>query len=112
MRSGACAGERLHQRAADVMADDAGLLEAERIHQRQHVGGLLVRAEQAVRLVAVAKAAQVRGIKREAIGEPRHHRLPGQPEFRPAVQQQQRPALPGRCDMERRAIGLNRQMLH
>ena len=29
-------------------------------------------------------------IQREAIGEPRHHRLPGQPEFRPAMQQQQR----------------------
>ena len=59
MRSGRVARERLHQRAADVMADDAGLLDVERIHQRQHVGGLLLRAEAAARLVAVAKAAQV-----------------------------------------------------
>ena len=59
MRSGAWRAERLHQRAADIMADDAGLLDVERIHQRQHVGGLLVRAEHAARLVAVAEPAQV-----------------------------------------------------
>ena len=70
------------------MADDAGLLEIERIHQRQHVGGMLVRAERAVGLVAVAEAAQVRRKQGVAIGKARHHRLPGEPEFRPAMQQQ------------------------
>ena len=59
MRSGAVPRQRLHQPAADVVADDAGLLQAERVHQRQHVGGMLVGAERPVRLVAVAKAAQV-----------------------------------------------------
>ena len=102
---GRVAGERLHQRAADVVADDAGLFEIERIHQRYHVGGLLLRAERAIRLVAVAEAAQVRRVQREAVGEARHHRLPGEPEFRPAVQQQERPALPRPRHMERCAIG-------
>ena len=94
------------------MADDAGLREAKRIHQRQHVGRMLIRPMRRARLVAVAEAAQVRCVKCEAGGEARHHRLPGQPEFRPAVQQQKRPALPGPCHVERCAIRPNRQMLH
>jgi len=48
------------RRTGDVMAHDAGPLQLERIHQRQHVGGMLVGAERAVGLVAVAEAAQVR----------------------------------------------------
>src|SRR5437868_7279439 len=58
------------------MADDADLAEAERIEQRQHIGGMLVGAERPVRLVAVAEAAQVRREQGEAIGKARHHRLP------------------------------------
>ena len=102
----------LYHGAADVVADDAGLCDAERIHQRQHVGGMLVGAERTVGLVAVAEPAQVGRKQREAIGEPRHHRFPGQPEFGPAVQQHQR--LAGSCagDMECRAVGANAQMLH
>ena len=50
--------------------------------------------------------------ERPGHGKPRHHRLPGQPEFRPAMQQEQRLTRPRAGDMERRAIGLNRQMLH
>ena len=87
-------------------------VQPKRIHQRQHVGGLLVGAEQPLGLVAVAEAAQVGRIQREAIGKPRHDRLPGQPEFRPAMQQQQRPPGADAGHMKRRAIGLNRQMLH
>ena len=39
------------------MTNDTGLLQAERIHQRQHVGCVLIGAERTVRLVAVAEAA-------------------------------------------------------
>lgn len=81
------ARHRLHQPAADIVADNAGLREAERVHQRQHIRGVLVGTVRPVGLVAVAETAQVGRIKREAIGEPRHHRLPGQPEFGPAMQQ-------------------------
>ena len=51
--------QRLHQCTADIVTDDTGLREAKRIHQRQHVGGLLVGSEQSLGLVAVAEAAQV-----------------------------------------------------
>ena len=94
------------------MADDAGLLEVERIHQRQHVGGMLVGAERTVRLVAVAEAAQVRREQCVTIGKPRHHRLPAQPEFRPAMQQQQRRSRTGPRHMEAGAVGADFQMLH
>lgn len=70
------------------MTDGADLAEAERIEQRQHVGGMLVGTERPVGLVAVAKTAQVRRQQGEAIGKPCHHRLPGQPEFGPAMQEQ------------------------
>ena len=85
---------------------------AERVHQCQHVGGLLVGSERPRGFVAVAETAQIGRIEREAIGEPRHHRLPGQPEFRPAMQQQQRPPGTQANDMKGGAIGPNRQMLH
>lgn len=39
------AGERLHNGAADVVADHAGLLDPERIQQRQHVVGMLIGAK-------------------------------------------------------------------
>jgi hypothetical protein len=94
------------------MADYARLVEAERIHQRQHIGGVPVGAVRPIGLVAVAEAAQIRRVKSVAVGQKRHHRLPGQPEFGPAVQQQQRFSRAGTGDMERRAVGLNRQMLH
>jgi hypothetical protein len=42
------------------MADHSDLAKAERIHQRQHILGMLVRAERSLRFVAVAEAAQVR----------------------------------------------------
>jgi hypothetical protein len=77
-----------HRRAANIMTDNTGLLQAERIHQRQHVGCVLIGAERTARLVAVAEAAQIRREQRESIPEPRHHRLLGQGKFRPAVQQQ------------------------
>ena len=94
------------------MADDAGLAEAERIEQRQHIGGMLVGAERTVGLVAVAEPAQVGRKQRKAIGEPRHYRFPGQPKFGPAVQQHQRLAGSGAGDMECRAVGANAQSLH
>src|SRR5258708_17875829 len=59
------------------MADDTGLFQIERIHERQHVGCMLVGAERSSGLVAVAEAAQVRREQGVALGEPRHDRLPG-----------------------------------
>ncbi len=94
------------------MADDTGLFQIERIHERQHVGCMLVGAERSSGLVAVAEAAQVRREQGVALGEPRHDRLPGQPVFRPAMQQQDGGPLAGARDMEGRAVGPNRQMLH
>jgi hypothetical protein len=106
------AGQRLHHGAADVVADHAGLVDAEGVEQRQHVVGMLIGAVRAVRFVAVAEAAQVGRDQGVAVGEPRHDRLPGQPELRPAMQQQQRPAAAGPRDVERRAVGSNRHMIH
>src|SRR5467141_719734 len=73
---------------------------------------MLVGAEGSVGLVAVAEAPQVRREQTVAIGEPRHHRLPGEPEFGPAMQQQKRLPCPGPRDMEGGAISPNRQVLH
>src|SRR5258708_38969548 len=73
---------------------------------------MLVGAEGSVGLVAVAEAPQVRREQTAAIGEPRHHRLPGEPEFGPAMQQQKRLSCPGPRDMEGGAISPNRQVLH
>jgi hypothetical protein len=39
-----------------------------------------------------------------------HHRLPGHPEFGPAMQQQERLSLAGPRDMETRAIRFDGQM--
>ncbi len=94
------------------MADDADLAKAERIEQRQHIGGMLIGTERPNGLVAVAEAAQVRREQGEAIGKPRHHRLPGEPEFRPAMQQQQRRPRAGARDMERGTVRLDCQVLH
>src|SRR5258705_5271680 len=89
------------------MADDADLAEAECIEQRQHIGGMLIGTERPVGLVAVAEAAQVRREQGEAIGKPRHRRLPGEPEFGPAMQQQQWRPGAGARDMESDAIDLD-----
>ena len=94
------------------MADDANLAEAERVEQRHHISGMLVGAERPVGLVAVAEAAQVRREQGVTIGEPRHHRLPGEPELGPAMQQQQRRPCPDARDMERGAISLDGQVLN
>ena len=104
--------QRLHRRAADIVADDADPRQLQRIQQRQHVRRMLVGAERSVGLVAVAEAAQVRRQQRVTIGKPPHQRLKGQPEFGPAMQQQQRRPGPGAGDMEAGAIGANRQMFH
>src|SRR6202011_4498341 len=73
---------------------------------------MVVGAEGSVGLVAVAEAPQVRREQIVAIGEPRHHRLPGEPEFGPAMQQQKRLPCPRPRDMEGGAISPNRQVLH
>lgn len=104
--------QRLHHGATDIVADDAESVDAEPVHQRQHVGRMPVRPVRPVRLVAVAEAAQIGRDQREAIGQPGHHRLPGQPEFRPTMQQKQRFAVAGADQVEIGAIGLDRQMLH
>ena len=104
--------QRLHRGAADIMADHTHLLEAERVHQRQHVLGMAVGAEWAIGFVAVAETAQIRRQQRVAIGKPRHHGFPGQPEFGPAMQQQERGPFAGPRDMKGGLVGGYRQMLH
>ena len=94
------------------MADDANLAETERVQERQHICGMLVRSKRPYGFIAVAEPAQIWREHGVAIGEPRHDRLPGQPEFGPAMQQQQRRPFAGPRDMEGRAVGWNRQMLH
>jgi len=44
------------------MADAARLGKAERIQQRQHIGGMLVGAVGPIGLVAIAEAAQIRHV--------------------------------------------------
>ena len=109
---GVSARHRLHDAAADVVADDAGLFHPERVEHRQHVGGVLRVAPRAVRLVAVAEAAQVRRDQRVAVGEAVHHRLPGEGKLRPAVEQEQRRPLPHARDVEGGALRLDGQMFH
>jgi len=87
MRSGAC-------RAPDVVADDADAIGFECVEKSEDIVGVISRAEWPLRLVAVSKAAQVRGDQSEAILKPRHDRFPGQPEFRPAVKKKKWRALP------------------
>jgi hypothetical protein len=82
--------QRLHRRAADVVADDADSLMPSASISASMSAAWPIRPERPVGLVAVAEAAQVGRDQREAIGQPCHHRLPGQPEFRPAMQQKQR----------------------
>ena len=106
------AGHRLKHAAADVVRDDADAVHPQSREQCVHVGGVLGIAPRGARLVAVAEAAQVRRDQRVACFEPAHHRLPGKPEFRPAVEEEKRrPAAVAR-DMESGAVGLDGQMVH
>jgi hypothetical protein len=106
------ARQRLHHGAADIMADHAESRHADCVHQGQHVGRMAVRPVRALRLVAVAEAAQIGRDNRESARQPGHDRLPGEPEFRPAMQQKQRSAASCANQMEFGAVGLDRQMLH
>ena len=105
------ASQRLHHRAADIMANHAHAWQAQCIEQGQKVGRMVGRAPIALWLIALAKAPQIGCDELEAVGEALHHRLPAQPEFRPAMQQQQGRALAAAGDMEARAARLNVQML-
>ena len=104
------ARERLHDRAAHIMADHAGAFNAEHFQQSQHVCRVIVGAERTGRFFAFPKAAKIRSDEREAIGEPQHDRLPGEPEFRPPMQQQERRAFARPRDVKRRAIRVSREM--
>ena len=59
-------------------------------------------------LLAGAEAAQIRCDELEAASEAPHHRLPGQPEFRPTVQQHQRAAVPEPRHVEGDAVRRDR----
>ncbi len=92
------AGHRLRRIGADIMRDDPEALQTQRIGERQHVRrvdvgtGLIGGAGRG--LLAVAEAAQVRRDHVEVTGEIGDHFPPCIPEFRPAMQQQQRRSPP------------------
>ena len=94
------------------MADDAGARYFKGIQQRQHIGGVVGRAEQPGRLVAVAEAAQIGGNDAITLGQPRHDRLPSQPEFRPAMKQEKRSPFPRFDQVKGGAVRAQRLMLH
>ena len=93
----------LHDERADIVADDAGALDPQRLHERgdivgQHAGTGLVRPS-GVRIAALAEAAEVRRDQPPPSGQPFEHRLPRRPEFRPSVQQQEGRAASGLGDV-------------
>ena len=94
------------------MTHDAGPFDAKHVEQRNHVFRMIRRTKRLNRLVAFAESPEVRSYQREAILQTRHQRLPGEPELRPSVQQEQRFAGPGLRDVELSAVGGNCQVLH
>jgi hypothetical protein len=94
------------------VADNAGLPYPERIQQRQHISGVIGRAERPVRFIAIAKAAQIGGYEPIPLREAQHDRLPRQPEFRPAVKQQKRRPFAQFGYVQRGSIHPQRLMSH
>jgi len=94
----------LNDRAADIVSNNADAIEVESVEKGENVSRLVVCAKSAGWFVAIAEAPQVRCDQPIAIGQARHHRLPGQPELRPTMQQQQRASCADFDDMQRRAI--------
>src|SRR6185437_9647931 len=82
----------------DIMRDDAGFGDAERVHERQNICGMDIRRRLCRklqrRLLAVAEAAQVWRDHVEVARQIGNAFAPDQPEFRPAVQQEQRRTSP------------------
>src|SRR5215472_18691433 len=61
------ARQRLHCRAANVVADNAGPPYPQRVQQRQHIRAMICRSERPVRFVAVTEAAQIGGYEPVAL---------------------------------------------
>ncbi len=108
MRSGRALASDLRDVGADVVRHDADPFELQLVHQGQHIGGVHLGARRARRparrLLAVPEAAQIRCEQLEAIGEAAHAGRPGQPELRPAVQQQKRSAASRARDVDPDAV--------
>ena len=105
----------LHGEGADIVADEARAFDAELVHQGRNVvgqdigTGLIGRSR--YRVTALAEAAKVRRDQPIAIGQALEHRLPHRPEFRPAMQQDQRRAVAALGDMGGEAAGLDKGVL-
>ena len=105
----------LHGVGADIVANETGPLDAERLHDGVDVGRQHVRSRPVVAagqgIAALAEAAEIGRDQPVAVGQPLEHRLPGRPELRPAVQQQERRALAALGDMGPEAAGLDEAVL-
>ena len=100
--------------ATPVVTDEQDLVQAERVHQRQHVGGDVVLGPLVRRSPRPAVAGQVRGDDpqpRRRVGQ----QIPVHPVvLRPPVQREHRPAVlgPGLGDVEPHAASLDERPAH
>jgi hypothetical protein len=105
------AGQRLHCRATDIMTHHPDPLDANGVEESDHVGCMAVGPERTLGFIAVAETAEIRRDERIAIGKAMDQRFPGEPEFRPTMQQEQRRTAAGTRDMKGGAVRLDGQML-
>src|SRR6185437_666009 len=86
--------QALRDIGSDIMRDDPGFGDAEHIHERQNVGGMNIGCRFCGRgrrrLLAVAEAAQIGRDHVEVARQIGDAFAPNEPEFWPAMQQQQR----------------------
>ncbi len=105
----------LHGKGADIVADEARAGDAEPIHQRRDVGGQDIGTGliggPGHGIAALAEATEVGRDQPVAIGQALEHRLPHCPEFRPAMQQDQRRAIAALGDVRGEAVGLDEGVL-
>ena len=78
----------------DVVRNDPDLPEFERVEKSEQVGQMHIRPNSIRRrrigMPALPEAPEIGRDQVEAVGQALHHWSPGQPEFRPAMQQHQR----------------------
>ena len=104
-RSGCCAAKAIADHVADIVRDEIGPVDLQRVEHARHVAGLRLLVEAAGRLGGEAHAAQVRhddGVVARKIGG---HRRPHVARLAIAVQQHDGRALPAEAHMDRGAVG-------
>jgi hypothetical protein len=86
------------------MAGHSNNLNFQLIEKRDDVCSVIAGPKRTWRLFTVAKSSQIESNHPIPVRESLHHRLPCQPEFRPAVQEQNRFALTCLRDVEFRSV--------